>query len=152
MEFSEPVAKSELNSFCQTNNIVLPKALRKLCTEATSSCHIGYDIEAEGEELFTGGLYLPSYEQVPRALQSAQAWGDGMVDEKASLAWLNSLPLLDVGNGDMVGLDLSGGKHSNAVRYLCHEGQYFRPLSDSFEEFLIHWERIGYVSLDYWDL
>ena len=59
--------------------------------------------------------------------------------------WRHALPLVHYPDGDGVALWVHDPEHPNpAVIYLKHEDTSF-VLSRTFDEFLEHWERLGYT-------
>jgi len=66
--------------------------------------------------------------------------------------WRETVPFLDVGNGDYLALHVGGDKRDCPVVYLCHDDPQ-RPvteISPSFEKFMSDWEDLCYVGPEIW--
>ena len=146
-----PVAKSTLNRLSHQLRLPVPLPLLEFFSNASSQCLVGYYIEWDNGEI-CGQMDLPSVRHAKSGLRNCKEWGEGMDDADASHAWLNAFPFLDLGNGDVIAMDLSAGLSEMPVVYLNHEGSYIPPLADSLKEFLYHWERICYRGPSYWDI
>lgn len=67
--------------------------------------------------------------------------------------WHNKLAFQDVGNGDMLAIDITPGS-SEEVVYLSHEdGEgHGRRLGADFTDFLARWSQIGFVGAEDWQM
>jgi len=68
--------------------------------------------------------------------------------------WQNKFPVLEVGNGDMLGIDLSNAEH-NPVVYLSHEGDdsvHGFWLGRDFEDYVDRLTMLGSVGAEDWQI
>lgn len=72
--------------------------------------------------------------------------------ENGRKIWRQTVPFIGVGNGDVLGLHVTGESDVYPVVYLCHdcEEDPVVPVSPSFNEFLCEWEKLCYVGPEIW--
>jgi cell wall assembly regulator SMI1 len=105
----------------------------------------------------SGGLFLDiALNDIPDLMQQ-HVDGYGPVNSEESHRYMdinkNTLPFLAVGNGDMLGIDLS--EADGKVIYLAHDsGPDFHGtmLGKSFTEFMSNWAVLGCVGPEIWSL
>ena len=93
---------------------------------------------------------LPSLVQTHRRWLDAcfLAWLDEDPNDPYAAPWPNKLPIIEVGDGDMIGLDLTVGPGRGQVVYLCHDDAcsvHGRVLGADFVDIITRWSRIGCV-------
>jgi hypothetical protein len=100
---------------------------------------------------------------LPGLVQTHQAWLDECFlawlgedpDDPYAAPWPDKFPIIEVGDGDMIGVDLSDGAAQGQVVYLCHDdacGVHGRVLGTDFVDFITRWSRIGCVGPEGWYL
>jgi hypothetical protein len=63
--------------------------------------------------------------------------------------WLRSFPFLPIRNGDFLALDVDVESKPQPVIYLSHESPgTCERIAESFEQFLINWDRLNYIGPD----
>jgi hypothetical protein len=69
--------------------------------------------------------------------------------------WMNKLPFIEVGDGDMIAFDLAPESHGQVV-YLCHDDAcsviHGKALGSDFVDFMTRWSRVGCVGPEGWFL
>jgi hypothetical protein len=65
--------------------------------------------------------------------------------------WLNSVPFVEMNNGDYLSLNITEEKDNPSVVYLSHDDESF-IIAESFTDFLTHWERLCYIGPESWML
>lgn len=70
-------------------------------------------------------------------------------DDPEAPLWLNSIPFAHIACGDFLALDIRQGRDRCPVVYLCHDDEH-RTMAPTFEEFLLVWERLGYLGPEWW--
>jgi cell wall assembly regulator SMI1 len=73
-------------------------------------------------------------------------------DDPYCAVWHNKLPLTDVGDGDMIAIDLNNP--DGHVIYLSHDDESLHGmvLGNNFVDFMTHWSRLGCVGPEGWIL
>ena len=86
--------------------------------------------------------------------RNVEAWAreSWVADYPEELAmWMNALPIMELANGDYLGLDLRSGCDNPPVLYLSHDDNS-QILSTCFTDFLTHWAGVCYVGPEIWML
>jgi hypothetical protein len=68
--------------------------------------------------------------------------------------WFNKFPFIQVGDGDMIGIE-TGEENNGQVVYLCHDeycSLHGKVLGCDFADFITRWSRIGCVGPEGWML
>lgn len=63
--------------------------------------------------------------------------------------WVNSVPFVEMNNGDYLSVDITEAKDNPSVVYLSHDDESF-IIAKSFTDFLTHWERLCYIGPESW--
>lgn len=141
----------------------LPETFRHFLTLGTSSIDCRYKLDPESaaagefEEVLLGS-YLYGGARVGPAnaltrfaaacLEQSRAFVEDQDTDRAD-DWVESLPIIAVGNGEFVALNGIIGRETDdpAVIYLSR-GEADVVMSESFTGFLMAWERLCYLSPD----
>lgn len=155
-----PISHEELAPLIAKCRLPVPPELIRFFTEASRHCLCSYWWRPPeeyrnqlrliapnwGGDYFWGGLELVGADAL-RDDFDIESFEDYPKDRRF---WEHSLPFLEVGNGDIIGLYLRDRKENPPVAYLVHDGgggsEVFSP---SFEEFLTQWERIGFLGANF---
>ena len=98
--------------------------------------------------------FLWNLNVLPELKQTHQEWLDGCFldwlrddpNDPSARPWLDKLPFVQVGDGDMIAIDLAEGAGHGQVVYLCHDDAcriHGQVLGADFEDFVTRWSRIG---------
>ena len=83
-------------------------------------------------------------------------WDESLSEDqtKAKEIWLSTVPFVEIGNGDYLGLHVSPDQSSSPVVYLCHDDEEcpVTTISPSFDTFLADWETLYYIGPEIWML
>lgn len=63
--------------------------------------------------------------------------------------WQNSIPFMEMNNGDYLAVDITQSKDDPAVVYLSHDDESL-IIAETFTSFLHHWEKIDYAGPEIW--
>lgn len=170
-----PASSADVDRVEQQLGLVLPVGVRAFFEQVSADfdAHwaLGDDAPAEAQlqEITHGSIslglnQLTDHEQARRAwVQTYSDLLDGVPDDldpdlRAALmpagahVFDDKLAFLDVGNGDLLAVDLN--KAGNPVVYLDHDmgSLHGRQLASSFERFLEDWTTLGCVGPEGWIL
>jgi hypothetical protein len=91
---------------------------------------------------------------LPELVETHRGWVSECFSDPANAydaVWHRKLPIMSVGNGDMIGIEL-GGAQAGAVVYLSHddgEGHGYL-LGEDFEDYVDRLGRLGGVGAEDW--
>lgn len=107
-----------------------------------------------------GGPHFCSAEDLGEHQQGLFGWADVFDDSgrngpAAAQTVRESVPLIAVGNGDYVAWHATAAPHQPQVIYISHESDTetespIVPFSNTGEEFMSVWERLGYLGPEIW--
>jgi hypothetical protein len=164
-----PITSDEADRLAATLPLGLPAPLRMLYLEGAAKFKCRYHWTPREDMLrrtgrifphqrsFYGGPSFIPWSELPD-VHGIHSWWDGWDDpstedqRKAREIWRQTVPFIAVGNGDAVGLHVTGESDIYPVVYLCHDDEEcpVTPLSPSFDQFLTEWEKICYVGPEIW--
>lgn len=107
-----------------------------------------FDLELEGGAMFINPQELSAH------LSICDDWAEKTWIAEYPLDksyWQNSLPFIEMNNGDYLAVDISDEKKDPAVIYLSHDNESF-IIGETFSSFLNHWEKINYAGPEWWSL
>jgi SMI1 / KNR4 family (SUKH-1) len=147
IEIAPPLQDEEIEELAESLDCGLPPPLQEFLRTGASSISFQYAWPTEDDE--TSDTFCPAdqlaewrEECVEYATESWLMEPDWPLDQAL---WRHALPLVHYPDGDGVALWVHDPDHPNpAVIYLKHEDESFL-LSRNFDEFLHHWERLGYT-------
>lgn len=160
-----PITKSELLELTSKTELFIPKALSDFWLQACQFCDFSYqcgDAKDEkkarilnnffGQNLIYGGARFLNALDLPEHLDGNQAWAEETwiaeyPEEKAF--WMNSIPIVSMGNGDYLALDISNNLDDPPIIYLSHDDES-SIIAPSFTDFLFHWEKLCYIGPEIW--
>jgi SMI1 / KNR4 family (SUKH-1) len=147
VEIMPPLGNDELNELAGALDCGLPPPLREFLRTGASSIAFQFACPPEDDETsdtFCPVDKLPEWREecIDYARESWLMEPDWPLDQAF---WRHALPLVHYPDGDGVALWVHDRAHPNPpVIYLKHEDESFL-LSRTFDEFLTHWERLGYI-------
>ena len=162
------MSEDQVQSLEDSLEIFIPDSLQDFLTTDSASCRCEYylstakhpeqsPIQMYGTELANrmalssiyGGANLCNSEHFAfwnsDDLKSVFAF-----DAELNDYWQNAFIFAAVGNGDFLGLDCRENFIDPAVIYLDHEGEIRPPISNSLNDFLFNWQRLGYIGPAIW--
>jgi hypothetical protein len=105
------------------------------------------------QEIYGGASFINATD-LPQHLLNCRDWAqETWVAEypQDKAFWLNSVPFVEMNNGDYLALDVTEGRDNPPVVYLSHDDESF-IIAESFTDFLTHWERLCYIGPEIWML
>ena len=139
--------------------VALPAAFRRVLLELSAEVEFswylpdGYDLPKPFHQIFGGGCSW-SLRRLPEIQESLSGWVSSVFPNPADpydRVWHDKLGFMEVGNGDMLALDLAPASFGRVV-YLSHddgEGHgYF--LGDDFPDFIGRWSELGCPGAEDW--
>jgi hypothetical protein len=141
----------------------LPDTFRHFLTLGTAAIDCRYSLDEDsaagrefsklfiGSDLY-GGARIGPANALPRFARSCLERSRVLLEDQDTDRaddWVESLPIIAVGNGDYVALNGIIGREIDdpAVLYLSHDGDD-AVMTESFTAFLAAWEHLCYVSPD----
>jgi cell wall assembly regulator SMI1 len=126
----------------------VPASLRRVLTTVASGLEFAWFAPDDRtfpepfDEIFAGRLHW-SLEALPQLMEVARGWIKQAFPDPADpyhRVWHDKLPFMDVGNGDLLALDLEPERHGQVV-YLSHDGGegHGHVMAGSFEDLLVRW-------------
>jgi hypothetical protein len=105
------------------------------------------------QELWGGALFINAADLSQHLLNcrdwAEETWVAEYPQDKNF--WLNSVPFVEMNNGDYLSLDTTEEKDNPSVVYLSYDDESF-IIAESFTDFLTHWERLCYIGPEVWML
>jgi hypothetical protein len=153
-EIDPPASESEIVAIERGLGFPLPASFRRVLTTYSRAVDIGWQLPEDAEPPFAGifaGECRWSLAGLPALVREHREWIDVCFkdpEDRYDREWHGKLPVLSVGNGDMVAIDLA----DEAVVYLSHddgEGHGYR-LGADFEDYLDRLSRLGCVGAEDW--
>ena len=164
-----PITAAEADRLAAELPLGLPAPLRMLYLEGTGrfDCRFHWsprkDVLPQTERVFpyqqtlAGGPAFIAWNELLQ-VHGIHTWWDGLDDpsteeqQKGREIWRQTVPFIAVGNGDIVGLHVTGESDVYPVVYLCHDDEEcpVTPISPSFEHFLSEWEKSCYAGPELW--
>jgi hypothetical protein len=167
IKVAPPIASSDFSLIEAEFSYELPSLLRKLYTEGSAEFSCCYSWTPDTKHLpqvnelvphhysFYGGPKFIPLANLPRSI-GVENWFDaeGMTDDEkgAAITWEQTLPIIFIENGDLVGIHFTGNPDSQPVVYLCHDDpkNSVEILAENLQSFLIHWEQLAYIGPEIW--
>lgn len=160
-DIAPPVTAETMSRLKAELRLPVPYAVEHFLLEGSASCFFNYSLPLESktplpsgldflDKAVSGGAHLCPDQKMAEYLNEAYAWAtDTWIAEypEDQSFWLNSLPILEVGNGDYLAVHADQHKDDPPVVYLCHEDES-RVIAPSFTAFLQAWERLCYIHPD----
>jgi hypothetical protein len=155
---SEPATIEDVNSIERELGILFPKSFRQVLTEFSAHIEVAWFLdEKKPPEMFREIFCGNGYWDVTRLLdleKVRQSWIKNVFpnpQDPYDRIWHNKLAFHDVGNGDMITLDLNVETDAPVV-YLSHEGDDFHGtiLGKNFIDFVDKWSLLGFVGAESW--
>ena len=162
-----PLTESELIEIASKIDKQIPQELATFWLTGSRHCDCTYICEAAKSEIVPrietifgshqeiwGGASLIDAADLSQHLLNCRDWAEETwVAEypRDKSFWLNSVPFVEMNNGDYLGLDITEAKDNPHVVYLSHDNESF-VISESFTDFLTHWERLCYFGPEVWML
>ena len=163
-----PISDAKADRLAAKLPLGLPAPLRALYVEGAAAFKCTYHWKPPKSRLplieaalphqysfYGGARFIPCEELL--SLHGIHTWWDGVEaeseeQEAAREVWRQTVPFINVGNGDAVGLHVSDDHERLPVVYLCHDDpdQAVTEISPSFDRFLIEWEKLRYIGPESW--
>jgi cell wall assembly regulator SMI1 len=143
-----PASPSQVDEVENQLGCALPGSLRRVLTTVASRVEFNWYAPTDRtfpepfDEIFAGHLVW-SLEALPELMGAARGWMRYACPDREDpyqRVWYDKLPVMDVGNGDYVALDLDPDEHGRVV-YVSHDGGegHGHVMAASFEDLLIRW-------------
>lgn len=157
---SDPAPEADIRSVESIIGFNLPVDFRKVLLEFSSAVRFSWFLPDEAElpeefrEIFGGGCSwnLARLVEVEERRRSWVRECFPNANDPYDLVWHNKLAFLEVGNGDLLALDLN--LLNSSVVYLSHddgEGHGYR-LGDNFIDFIERWSLLGCPGAEDWQM
>jgi cell wall assembly regulator SMI1 len=155
----EPPATEE--EIAHIENILehpIPDSFKRVLSTYSAKVNISWQLQSEDKppeifrEIFSGECCW-NLQELPELMETYRKWVDECFSDSSNLydaVWHNKFPVAEVGNGDMIGIDI--GEQFGAVFYLSHEdgaGHGYR-MGNDFEDFINRIAQIGCVGYEDW--
>lgn len=163
-EFSikEPATEEQVIEIEKQLGYTIPEDFRKTLLEFSSHLYFYWNIYKKEKEIvelpdaliqiFSGSLEF-GLNSIIECEESRKGWIDCYkdYDEPYDQIFQNKLAFQDVGNGDLLAIDLNKATYGNVV-YLSHDGSDLHGyvLANSFLEFLEEYSKLGCVGAEDW--
>lgn len=154
-----PAAEEEVLAIEQKIKTALPESFRHILLAYSAHVDISWQLSESVHlpeafrNIFAGELFW-SLSSIPELMEIYQGWLTECFtnpDDPYDAVWYDKFPVMNVGNGDMIGIERSG-ERKGAVIYLSHDdGEGHGVLLGSdFEDFVDRMSRIGCVGSEDW--
>ena len=162
-----PITESELAEITSKIDKFVPSELKRFWLTGSRHCDCTYIFEDANPEIIPrietifgsfqdiyGGASLINAKDLSQHLLNCRNWAEETwVAEypQDNFFWLNSMPFVEMNNGDYLALDIAEARDNPTVVYLAHDDESF-VIAESFTDFLLHWERLCYIGPEIWTL
>lgn len=150
IEIAPPLEKKQLDELAESLDCGQSPSLRKFLQTGASAISFAYawpSEEVETSEIFCPADQLANWRDDCNEY-ARRSWLQNPDWPLDQAFWRHALPLVQYPDGNGVALWVHDPKHPNpAVIYLEHEDESYL-LSRTFDEFLHHWERLGYTGVN----
>lgn len=155
----DPATEAQVVAAEEQLGLRLPASLRRVFLQVTAGVDWawfappGMDFPRPFHESFCGQLDW-SLGELPQREQSRQEWIDGVFpdpDDPYDAVWHGKLGLAEVGNGDLLAVDLDPA-HLGSIVYLSHddgEGHGHR-MAESLGDLLDRWAPLAFAGAEDW--
>lgn len=156
-----PASLSEVETVEQRLGFQLPDSFRKVLCDFSSGVNFywflpeGFNFPEPFQGIFRGNCSwdLKSLENLE---QNRKTWISICFPNPSNpydAVWHNKLEFLEVGNGDILGIDLSTGSDGPVV-YASHDGSdgHGYLLGETFIDFIDRWSRLGCPGSEDWQM
>ncbi|MGD8454958.1 MAG: SMI1/KNR4 family protein [Anaerolineales bacterium] len=153
-----PATEAEIKEIERVLQCSLPESFRRVLLTYSTRVEITWRLQDEDKppELFRNifsGECRWNLQDLPSLQKIYQGWIDNCFpnpDDTYDVVWHNKFPIVDVGNGDYIGIDL--GSKKGSVIYLSHDdgrGHGYQ-LGRNFEDFIDRIAQIGCPGYEDW--
>ncbi len=165
IKVAPPISEAEVKRVVEASPLPIPKPLVRFWTEASGNgyCRYWWKTPAKFQEQrefafpywslshIWGGPEVISHTSILESSQFAKEQATYFEEyPRDARFWGNSLPFIEVGNGDSVGFYVGEDAENPPMVYLCHEGGGGSSLiAENFDEFLQQWETLGYIGIHF---
>jgi len=158
-EIAPPATDREVNRIERKLGCAIPSSLRKVFLEYSAATRIEWALPEETvrpepfRQIWSGECRW-DLASLPELLDTYRSWLE-IFPEPTDFwdgPWQNKFPVLEVGNGDMLAIDLG---EQQAVVYLSHEGDdsvHGYWLGRDFEDYVDRLSQLGCVGSEDWQL
>ncbi len=162
-----PLTESELTEIASKTDRQIPQELANFWLIGSRHCDCSYICEGAQSEIVPqienifgnfqeiyGGASLINAAELPQHFLNCRDWAEETwVAEypKDKSFWLNSVPFVEMNNGNYLALDITEAKDNPPMIYLSHDDES-SVIAGSFTDFLTHWERLCYIGPESWML
>lgn len=149
-----PASAAEVRAVEVRLGFRLPRSLRAVVRTMTAGIAFYWRLhDADGQQ--QDGACDWSLARLPEMEVARQEWVRACfldIERPGHRRWQRALAFQEVGNGDMLAIDLA--KAGRPVIYLNHEDERLHGwrLGDDFADFLERWTRLGCVGPEHWTL
>jgi len=160
LSISGPAFEPEIRSVESALELSLPVDFRRVLLEFSSAVEFSWFLPddlarpEEFREMFSGGCSW-NLGRLVEIEEGRRRWVRecfSNAEDSYDLVWHSKLAFLEVGNGDLLALDVNSAEAS--VVYLSHddgEGHGYR-LADNFIDFIERWSLLGCPGAEDWQL
>ncbi len=155
-----PVSIGQVEAIEQQLGQRLPSSFRTVLTTFSAHVEVTWFLpnDLEVPDLFRGVFSGDCRLDINRLIEledGRHGWVEHCFpnpDDPYDRIWHNKFAFQDVGNGDMLAIDLA--VDDGPVLYLSHEGDDFHGslLAHNFIDFIERWSMIGFVGAEEWQL
>ncbi|MFC0019521.1 SMI1/KNR4 family protein [Roseibacillus persicicus] len=165
IEIAPPIEDARIAQYEKRWPKGIPNSLRELWTTGSEQINCPYawtpldgdqqrlERIFEGQDSIYGGVRFNSSESIFPGNsgydQNDRDFEYTLGKEGLSL-WCRSAVILDVGNGDCLGLDIKEDYDDPPVVYLVHDDDSSSVISKSFKKFLSDWAQLSFIGPEYW--
>lgn len=159
------LSESETLEIVSNTNKFTPSELIKFWHTGSANCNCDYTLSIPKAEislsineilglqssLYGGAAFIPAT-KLPEKIIEIEEWAmETWISEypNEQRFWLNSVPFIEIQNGDYIALDITERKNNPQVIYLSHDDESF-VISESFTNFLTNWEDLCYIGPASW--
>jgi hypothetical protein len=160
-----PLTESELIEIASKTDRQIPQELISFWLTGSRHCDCTYICESAKPEIVPqieaifdsfqeiyGGASFINAADLSQHLLNCRDWAEetwiAEYPQDKSF-WLNSVPFIEMNNGDYLALDTTEAKDNPPVIYLSHDDESF-VIAESLTDFLTYWERLCYIGPESW--
>jgi len=165
INIAPPLSAKKFRKLAKSCRLPIPESLKRFWMTASSHCHGTYHWETPQRFHKQMAVAFPDW-------SLSHIWGGPEFDSASDCVvgndflsfqeafrdvypkdvrfYVNSIPMIPVGNGDSLGLYVRDNSEDPPVAFLCHDGDGASGIiASNLDEFLARWEELGYIGIHF---
>lgn len=155
LDVERPATEPEVAALEQELGAQLPSSLRSVLTRFSAHVRFTWTLSHDSRDLPNWGFCEWNLADLVRLRQEWQKWIAVVFPDRSDsydVVWHDKFPIMEVPNGDMIGIDLATPDRETVI-YLSHEDgkAHGFVLGADFVDFIDRWSKLGCPGPEEWE-